>query len=1010
MTKQIFSGASPQLQQRFRNIVGAEGHTDKPADRAFMSQDIWTKGVTAEFIVSPRNTDELAKIVQTAHAEGVALNPRGGGMSYTKGYTPDRPGVGILDLSRMDRILEINKEDGYVTVETGCTWDTLYKALKEENVRTPFWGPLSGLTSTIGGGVSQNNAFFGGGIYGTTAESVLSMTVVLADGKVIRTGTSGTKNSKPFFRHYGPDLTGLFCGDTGALGFKAEITLRLIPLPEHENWASYEFPTRNACAEAMRALMAENTACEIFGFDPNLQRVRLKRASLTADAKALGNVMKSQGSLLKGLKEGAKVALAGRSFVDDAAYGLHFVVEGRSASGVQDNIAKLIEIAEAHQGKPIENSIPKILRANPFSPLNNILGPEGERWVPIHGIVPASEGPGTWAELDATFESMRAELDEHNILTGFLVTNVGRTGYLIEPVFIWPEQLFEIHEKTVEADFLAKVKTHAPNPEATAVVEQARQKVLDVFSRHGAAHFQIGRTYPYKEGRHPESWKFLEKIKNTLDEKNLINPGALGFSTSIESPTPAKRMTARNPRTGKHDCSFSPVSVKHLAAHVATHRKAQNDWRGLSLEKRSSRMRTLADAIRKHQREISEALEIDTGRRRVAQMEVLGAAASIEQWIAQAPSLLPSGWTEGRSRTGIRHAPQFVPYALVGVISPWNFPLTLSMIDAIPALLAGCSVIVKPSEVTPRFVEPLEKAIAEAGMSDILSFVLGDGLTGAALIKETDAICFTGSVTTGRKVAVACAEQMIPAFLELGGKDPLIILDKADIEKASDAALRGSILSTGQACQSIERLYVDKKIHDEFLKRLVEKANNVELNFPDISSGHIGPIIFDKQADILRGHIEDAKAKGAHVLTGGQIETLGGGLWLRPTVIANVTHEMKVMREETFGPIMPVMAFDKIEDAISLANDTAFGLSAAVFAETLEEAEAVGRQLDAGGVSLNDAALTSVFYEAEKQSFKHSGLGPSRMGPTGFQRFFRRKALIANTDAPARITDFSEDN
>ena len=167
----------------------------------------------------------------------------------------------------------------------------------------------------------------------------------------------------------------------------------------------------------------------------------------------------------------------------------------------------------------------------------------------------------------------------------------------------------------------------------------------------------------------------------------------------------------------------------------------------------------------------------------------------------------------------IRHAPQFVPYSLVGVISPWNFPLTLSMIDTIPALLAGCTVMIKPSEVTPRFVEPLMRAIEEAGLQDVLTFVQGDGATGAALIDQVDAVCFTGSVATGRKVAAAAAGNMIPAFLELGGKDPLIVTDTADIEKATDAALRGSVLSTGQACQSIERIYVAREIHDAFLDR-----------------------------------------------------------------------------------------------------------------------------------------------------------------------------------------------
>jgi acyl-CoA reductase-like NAD-dependent aldehyde dehydrogenase/FAD/FMN-containing dehydrogenase len=990
------------------DVVGDDAFSDNPADRAFLSQDIWAKGDIAAFTVSPGNTQELSAVARIAHEHGVALNPRGGGMSYTQGFTPDREHVGVLDISRMDRILEINEKDRYVTVEAGCTWKALYEALKEKGLRTPFWGPLSGVSSTIGGGLSQNNAFFGAGVHGTTGDSVLSVTVVLADGTIIRTGTAGTKGGKPFFRYYGPDITGLFCGDAGALGYKAEITLRLAPLPEHEDWASFEFPSRDACAEAMRAIMSEHVACEVFGFDPNLQRVRMKRASMMADAKTLTNVIKGQGSLLKGLKEGAKVAFAGRSFMDKAAYSLHFVVEGRSEAGVKNDAARLKEIAAQHQGKEIENSIPKIIRANPFTPLNNVLGPEGERWVPIHGIVPTSEGPAAWAEIDTAFDAMRDELDRHNILTGYLVTNIGATAYLIEPVFIWPEEIYEIHERTVERDYLAGLKRHAPNPEATAAVEKARQAVLDVFSRRRAAHFQIGRTYPYKEGRLAETWALLEKIKHAVDESGVVNPGALGLLPA-DVGSEKKQIKVRNPRSGEYDYSFEPTSVSALKERAALLRAAQEGWRDLKLEERSAHMRRLADALRARVEEIGGALEIDTGRRRIAQLEAQGVAASIEGWITAAPALLPEGWTPGRTRPEIKHAPQFAPLGLIGVISPWNFPLTLSMIDAIPALLAGCAVMIKPSEVTPRFVDPFALAIDEAGLSDILGIVRGAGDVGAALIGEADAVCFTGSVATGRKVAAAAAEKMIPAFLELGGKDPLIVTADADLEKASDAALRGSVLATGQACQSIERIYVDHSVYDQFLNLLVRKAETVRINYPDIKSGEIGPIIFDRQAETLHAHIEDAKSKGARVLTGGEIETHGGGLWLRPTVIAHVSHTMTVMRDETFGPILPVMKFTTNDEAVGLANDTAFGLSAAVFAGSLDDAEAIGRRINAGAISLNDAALTSQFHEAEKQSFGLSGLGPSRMGAAGFQRFFRRKALIANTGAPLPISAFAED-
>ena len=468
-------------------------------------------------------------------------------------------------------------------------------------------------------------------------------------------------------------------------------------------------------------------------------------------------------------------------------------------------------------------------------------------------------------------------------------------------------------------------------------------------------------------------------------------------------------LNARNPRTGKLDFQFEATTPEDIELTANRLRAAGQDWQALGLDGRMGKLGELSDAIRHHHSAIAERLSIDTGRKKIAGREVDGAIGAIYGWLAQASYLLPEGWTGGRMNPAIRHAPQFVPYSLVGVISPWNFPLTLSMIDTIPALLAGCTVMIKPSEVTPRFVEPVMRAIEETGLQDVLTFVQGDGATGAAMIDQVDAVCFTGSVATGRKVAAAAAGNMIPAFLELGGKDPLIVTASADIEKATDAALRGSVLSTGQACQSIERIYVAREIHDAFLDRLTEKAKGVALNWPDIGRGHIGPIIFEKQADTLQAHIDDASAKGARILSGGTVENHGGGKWLLPTILADATHEMDVMRDETFGPILPVMAFETIEQAIALANDTEFGLSAAVFAGTLEEAESVGRQIEAGGVSLNDAALTALFHEAEKHSFKLSGMGGSRMGPAGFQRFLRRKALIANTGAPAPIGAFAED-
>ena len=316
--------------------------------------------------------------------------------------------------------------------------------------------------------------------------------------------------------------------------------------------------------------------------------------------------------------------------------------------------------------------------------------------------------------------------------------------------------------------------------------------------------------------------------------------------------------------------------------------------------------------------------------------------------------------------------------------------------------------MIKPSEVTPRFADVVTEAIMAAGMADYLRIVQGGGETGAALVDHVDTVCFTGSVATGRKVAIRAAQNLIPANLELGGKDPLIILPSADLEQAATLALRASVLATGQACQSIERVYIAREDHDTFLSLLIAQAEKAELNYPDIDAGHIGPFIFEKQASIVAAQIKDAISKGAVLHTGGEILSHGGGQWMRPTVLSGVTHAMDIMRDETFGPVIPVMAYDTTEEAIALANDTQFGLSAAVYGRSIEEAREVAGHIDAGAISLMDGALTGQYFEAGKQSFKNSGLGPSRMGANGFLRFFRQKAYIANTATPLTLDDFAE--
>ena len=457
----------------------------------------------------------------------------------------------------------------------------------------------------------------------------------------------------------------------------------------------------------------------------------------------------------------------------------------------------------------------------------------------------------------------------------------------------------------------------------------------------------------------------------------------------------------RNPRTGKVDYWITPPAISDLVEQCNHLRKAQIDWQQAGLQARIEILQQWKQAVQAQRDELIQVLVADTGRLDVSVLEVDSFLGSLDRWCRLAPELLQR---EARNTAipFIRIQQTAVPYSLVGVISPWNFPLLLSTIDTIPALLAGCAVVVKPSEIAPRFVEPLMETIASVpALQAVLTYVAGAGETGANLIEQVDLICFTGSVATGRKVAVAAAAQFIPAFLELGGKDPAIVLESADLELATSAILWGSVVNTGQSCLSIERIYVADSIFERFVEQLVTKAKALKLAYPTVKDGQIGPIIAERQAAMIAEHLQDAIAKGAIVHCGGKVEPLAGGFWCRPTVLTNVNHVMKVMTEETFAPIMPVMPFSTIEEAIDLANDTIYGLSAAVFAGSETEAIAIAEQINAGAISINDAALTAIMHEGEKNAFKFSGMGGSRMGAGALKRFMRKKALLIKTEAIA---------
>lgn len=473
----------------------------------------------------------------------------------------------------------------------------------------------------------------------------------------------------------------------------------------------------------------------------------------------------------------------------------------------------------------------------------------------------------------------------------------------------------------------------------------------------------------------------------------------------------SRPISVRNPRSGQMDFTIQAPSSDQLKKQAYQLRQAQSEWAKRTAEQRAQHLLEWLSRLTTDHHELLNVLMEDTGRRSVAHQEMQAFFATIQRWASEGTKVKPPAPRPSEYFATINLESRYDPYPLVGVISPWNFPLLLSFIDTLPALMAGCAAMVKPSEVTPRFVAPLQKSIdLDPVLSSVLKLVPGDGETGAAVVDLVDAIAFTGSVKTGRKVGETAAARFIPAFLELGGKDPAIVLPDADIEKATTALLRGSIVATGQACQSIERIYVHDRIFERFTDRLVEKANTVTFSYPDPNQGIIGPLIFAKQAEIIQKHLYDAEDKGAKILCGGRIEQLDGGYYIAPTVLTNVTHKMDVIREETFGPVLPVMSFSNEDEAITLANDTIYGLSACVFSENIGHARKIADRLNAGGVSINDAALTSMVHEIEKSGYGLSGIGPSRMGTTGMTRFFRHKAYYIQTGAPAPIEAFAEVN
>ena len=523
----LMPGAVDGVITELQRLLGAQHVITDRIECEFYSQDVYRAGELPAAVIRPGSTEELAAVLKAIAPSGLPIVPRGGGMSYTDGYLPKRVNSIMVDMLRMDRVLEVNAEDCYVTVECGATWKGLCDTLEPQGVRTPYYGPLSGLRSSIGGALSQGSIFLGSGRYGAAAESVIGLDVVLADGTLLQLGSHANKNGQPFFRQVGPDTMGMFLSDTGALGIKTRATFRLIrPQPE-SRFLSFSFKAARDLFIAMADVAREDVASELFAFDPGLQAVRMKRVSLMEDAKSLGKLVKGTGGL-KGLVEGAKVVMAGRNFLEDGTFSAHLSVDGRDAVDADAKAAIVRRIMGA-KGTEVENTVPKMMRANPFAEVNSMIGPNGERWVPVHGTVPFSQAVKMHETCEAVFACHAEAMKKYAIDHGYLSCTVGQCGTLLEPVMYWPDARNAFHERVLDAAYLAKLPKYPPNPEAAAAVARIREDLARAFMEAGAISFQLGKFYPYQEGLEPSAAGLLRQLKQLVDPQGRMNPGCLGF-------------------------------------------------------------------------------------------------------------------------------------------------------------------------------------------------------------------------------------------------------------------------------------------------------------------------------------------------------------------------------------------------------------------------------------------------------------------------------------------------
>jgi succinate-semialdehyde dehydrogenase/glutarate-semialdehyde dehydrogenase len=455
---------------------------------------------------------------------------------------------------------------------------------------------------------------------------------------------------------------------------------------------------------------------------------------------------------------------------------------------------------------------------------------------------------------------------------------------------------------------------------------------------------------------------------------------------------------AVDPASGEVLQEFACASTAEVFDSVSRARMAQSAWQRTPLRGRLKFIRSFQRLLNERKQQIARTISSETGKPYAEALlsEILVVLDTTRFLLDQSYGLLrdqpvPHGSLATKTKAGylIRE-----PYGVMGIVSPWNYPFAIPASQALAALVTGNVVVLKPSELTPLSAFELDKLCREAGLPEnVFQLVLGDGSTGAALLQsDIDKLIFTGSVATGKRIAQTAAARLLPVILELGGKDPMIVLDDADIDIASSGAVWAAFMNAGQTCLSVERCYVQRSIYQSFVAMCAEKTQRLQVGRGSDPATDIGPLIHERQLRIIEQHVEDARSQGARIMTGGQrLPSLGRNFYA-PTVLADVTHKMQIMRDESFGPVLPIMPFEFDDEAIRLANDSEYGLAASVWTRDRSRGEKIARQIKAGTVMVNDAVSCYAISEAPHGGMKASGMGRTH-GKLGLEEMVRTKYI-----------------